>query len=123
MYIVDCVVEGVEGKGVSPLTDFLLNDVSLTSDKDLYMWGDAKKALLVLIPNICHFHSHTAHSATLRDTGSPGHFQIVFSGPEIAYASLNANPDTATLQSEFNRITGRSDLVIKEVTTWQGEWR
>ena len=45
------------------------------------------------------------------------------SGPETDYETLKANPTLPTLQAEFNRVTGRTDLVVKEVTYWQGDWR
>lgn len=48
---------------------------------------------------------------------------MILSGPEVNYDTLKARGDVETLQQEFNSITGRTDLIVKEVTNWQGEWR
>ncbi|GJE86853.1 ubiquinone biosynthesis hydroxylase [Phanerochaete sordida] len=88
MFIVDCVVEGIDGTN------------------DLLLWGDATDVF-----------------GTLRHTGFGQEFQIIFSGPNVDYATLEAERSPEALQNEFRRITGRSDIIVKEITNWQGEWR
>ena len=86
--------------------------------------GRSQDRIVSVFPVVNHDFLFTSrYSGAIRDAGSPGEFQMILSGSEIDFAALKANPDIATLQSEFNRATGRSDLVIKEVTNWQGEWR
>ena len=51
-------------------------------------------------------------------------YQLFFAGPEINYMTLKTQASNiAALQEEFNRITGRKDIIFKSVTNWQGEWR
>ena len=69
------------------------------------MWGDQKIA-----------------SVIIRSTSEKGLFQIIFMGPEVRIDEIKTGGDVGPLQAELNRISGREDIRIKEVT-WQGEWR
>ena len=69
------------------------------------MWGDQKTA-----------------SVLIRSTSEKGLFQIIFLGPEVRIGEIKAGGDIESVQKELNRISGREDICIKEVT-WQGEWR
>ncbi|EKM55701.1 uncharacterized protein PHACADRAFT_195746 [Phanerochaete carnosa HHB-10118-sp] len=88
MFVVDCVVEGIDG------------------NNDLYLWGDATSAF-----------------ASIRHTGTGQEFQMILSGPDVDYATLKAERSLEALQKEFSRVSGRADLVVTEITNWQGEWR
>ncbi|EKM55693.1 uncharacterized protein PHACADRAFT_256501 [Phanerochaete carnosa HHB-10118-sp] len=88
MFIVDCVVEGIEG------------------NNDFYVWGDTATAFTGIV-----------------HTGLDQEFQLFLSGPNLDYATLKAECSLEVLQKEFSRASGRNDLVIKEITSWQGEWR
>lgn len=63
------------------------------------------------------------HSASIRHAGAGQDFQMILSGPDVNYASLEAGRSLEAVQEEFNRGSGRLDLIIKEITNWQGEWR
>ncbi|EKM48470.1 uncharacterized protein PHACADRAFT_266336 [Phanerochaete carnosa HHB-10118-sp] len=48
---------------------------------------------------------------------------MILSGPNVDYATLKAECSLKALQKEFSRISGRNDLIVKEIIYWQGEWR
>ena len=49
---------------------------------------------------------------------------MILAGTELDLATLKEQTgNVAHLQSVLRKFTGRDDLVIKEVTNWQGEWR
>lgn len=67
--------------------------------------------------------THSTFSASLRHTGFARDFQIIFSGPNVDYATLKAERSLEAVQKEFNRVTGRHDIVVTDILNWQGEWR
>lgn len=46
----------------------------------------------------------------------------MFTGTDLDYATLKERKNIETVQKTMNEITGRTNIVIKDIT-WQGEWR
>ena len=53
-------------------------------------------------------------------------FQMLFTGTQVDFDKFKSAPgaadNKAEIQAYFNRITGRTDIEVVEVT-WQSEWR
>ncbi|KAI5121047.1 hypothetical protein M0805_008623 [Coniferiporia weirii] len=77
----------------------------LEGERKSYFWGDKKKAV-----------------ASARHAADPQIYQILIGGQEADLTSLRVDNSEEAVQKEFHRITGRTDLTIKDIT-WRGEWR
>ncbi|KAH8112572.1 FAD binding domain-containing protein [Phellopilus nigrolimitatus] len=64
----------------------------------------------------------SACGVVLRSTAEPGHFQIIFAGPEVDFTTLRSRGDQETVQNLLTDITQRTDIKITNIT-WQNEWR
>ncbi|GJE86852.1 ubiquinone biosynthesis hydroxylase [Phanerochaete sordida] len=91
-------------EGVMFVADCVVEGIDGTND--LFLWGDATNVF-----------------GSIRHTGYGQEFQMILSGPNVDYATLRAERSVEAVRKEFTRITGRPDLVVKDVTNWQGEWR